>query len=296
MKRSTSILFATLIVLALTISYGYSWDYSQPLIIDHNLTDLSLIPLDRIDSVKANQKLHYAHTSHGGQINYGLGFLIIEYPDFKSSFGGGYLPTDTDRLCIFDGQEGDTYITPDEYWETPAGLDKTRSVLNNNTTINMSSWCWCSQTYTYTEAQVQAYLDAISLLEAEYPNVVFVYMTDNAQSNGETGFNRYQRNEQIRQFCRDNNKVLYDFADLDCWWFNPATSEWEHATYEYEGHIIPVEHPNFVGTEYAHTTAESCLQKGKAFWWLVSLLEGGGQGDTLSVDESTWGEIKNMYR
>jgi hypothetical protein len=110
------------------------------------------------------------------------------------------------------------------------------------------------------------------------------------------GYNRYLCNEQIRAFCRNNNKILYDFADLDCWWYNPVTSEWEQGTYEYEGHIVPVEHPHFNGDEYAHTTEESCIQKGKAFWWFVSLLEGGGQGDTLSVDETTWGEIKNLYR
>jgi hypothetical protein len=184
MKRSTSILFATLIVIALTISYGYSWDYSQPLIIDHNLTDLSLIPLDRIDSVQANQKFHYAHTSHGGQINYGLGFVPGEYPDCRASVGDGYLPTDADRLCIFDGQIGVSYITPDLYWETETGLNETRAVLNNNPTINASMFCWCTELNYYTEGLTQAYLDAISGLETEYPGVVFVYMTGNAQATG----------------------------------------------------------------------------------------------------------------
>jgi len=296
MKRSTAFVFTILIVLVSVISYAYSWDHSRPLIIDHNYTDLNLISADRIDSVKLYQKLHYAHTSHGGQINYGLGLVPSEYPDCRASVGGGYLPTDADRLCIFDGQIGSSYITPDLYWETETGLNATRAVLNNNPTINASIWCWCTQVDYYTEIQVQAYFDAISLLEAEYTDVVFVYMTGNAQATGSSGYNRYLRNEQIRQFCRDNNKVLYDFADLDSWWFNPVTQGWEYSTYEYNGYTVPVEHPQFLSEEFSHTTAESCLQKGKAFWWLVSLLEGGGQGDTLSVDETTWGEIKNLYR
>ena len=29
--------------------------------------------------------------------------------------------------------------------------------------------------------------------------------------------NLFQRNEQIRSFCRQNNKVLYDFADVESW-------------------------------------------------------------------------------
>ena len=157
-------------------------------------------------------------------------------------------------------------------------------------------WCWCGEVDTYTEAQMQAYLDAISLLESEYPNVVFIYRTQHAQTPDWFGYNRYLRNEQVRTFCRNNNKVLYDFADLDCWWYNPVTMEWEYSTYEYDGHIVPIEHPNFNGSECYHTTNSSCLQKGKAFWWLVSILEGGGEGDTLSVHDTSWGEVKNTYK
>ncbi len=296
MKHSTSIAFATVVFLALMISYGYSWDYSQPLIIDHTLTNLSKIPAYRIDSVQENQKLHYAHTSHGSQLTYGM--RLIENIDafYEVEEGNSFLPNVSGAFCIFNGQEDAVYITPELYWQTTEGLDRTRNVLNNNPTINTSMWGWCTQADYYTEAQVQAYLGAMSLLEAEFPNVVFVYMTGNAQVTGSEGLNRYLRNELIRQFCRENNKVLYDFADLDSWWFNPDSEEWEHSTFEYDGYTIPVEHPEFVGSEAYHTTTESCIQKARALWWLMSLLEGGGQGDTLSVDETTWSEVKDLYR
>lgn len=295
MKQSILILCGILLLLASMMSFANSWDYSRPLIIDHNWADLSLIPAQRIDSVKVNQKLHYAHTSHGGQLTSGMNMIYSGDAFYKVSVGTRFLPVVPDAFCIFDGQEDNSYITPEEYWASPTGLNKTRSVLDNNPSINTSMWCWCGEVDSYTEAQIQGYLDAISLLESEYPDVVFVYMTGHAQTTGSWGYNRHLRNEQIRQFCIDNNKVLFDFADLDSWWFNSVSSEWEQATYEYDGYDIPYEHPNFVGTSCYHTNFDSCVQKGTAFWCLMSLLEGGGQGDTLSVHETSWGEVKELY-
>jgi hypothetical protein len=54
----------------------------------------------------------------------------------------------------------------------------------------------------------------MSELENDYPGVIFVYMTGHLDGTGESG-NLHQRNEQIRQYCIDNNKVLYDFADIE---------------------------------------------------------------------------------
>ena len=114
----------------------------------------------------------------------------------------------------------------------------------------------------------------MSVLEGEYPDVIFVYMTGNAQAGSADGYNRYLRNDQIRAFCSDNNKALYDFADLDSWWYNPATEEWEHATYDYSGTDVPIEHPQFNGSQAGHTTYESCEQKGRALWWMIARIAG----------------------
>jgi len=101
-------------------------------------------------------------------------------------------------------------------------------------------------------------------LESEFPNVTFVYFTGNGQDSGAYGYNRAPRNKQIRNFCIANNKVLYDFEDLDSWWLNPTTEQWEQATYLYNGRVVPVEHPMLAGSDAENTSYESCEQKGRA--------------------------------
>ncbi len=266
------------------VTTAYSWNTS--LIIDYTCTDLSQIPVEWIDSVQVNLRLHYAHTSHGGQLTTGLSRIETADATYSVARQSSNLPTEASAFCIFDGQEGDTYITPDEYWGTTAGMDDTRDVLNNNPTINISMWSWCCQLTGYSEAQVNAYLDSITSLETEFPNVIFIYMTCNSQATGGGGYNRYLRNQQIRQYCNANNKVLFDFGDLDSWWFNPDSSKWEHNTYEYNDSTVPVEHTHFNGNEAGHTTYESCEQKGKTVWWMMAKL--AGWSDSVAVAEDTY--------
>ena len=242
--------------------------------IDHTCTDLVQIPGQWLDSVKANLKLHYAHTSHGEQLTIGAERIESTDATYNVEIGYSTLPSVPGALCLFDGQENETYITPDLYWQTADGMNYTRAVLNNNPSIKVSMWCWCTQLDSYSDQEVQAYLDSMAILEVEYPNVTFVYMTGNAQATGAEGYNRHLRNEQIRQYCEDNNKILFDFADLDCLWFNDNTNDWEYDTYDYDGVAVPVEHSHFHGDEAAHTTYESCEQKGRALWWLTAMIAG----------------------
>ena len=260
-----------LVLLAVLIPAG---SLQGATIIDHTCTELDMIPSEWIDNVQSDLKSHYAHTSHGSQLTWGLTFVEQGSSEYAFDIGSCNLPSTAGAYCIFDGQESQTYITPELYWETPAGLQLTRDVLDNNPALNTSMWCWCTQCDYYDQSQVQAYLDAMTLLESEYPDVTFIYFTGNAQGVGADGYNRWQRNNQIRDYCIAGDKVLYDFADLDAWWYNPSTEQWEHHTYSYGGYDVPAEHPQFYGDEYGHTTAESCEQKGRSWWWMAALLAG----------------------
>jgi len=270
MKRTVRFLTVAFVVTA--VSNGLSWDGSTPLIIDHTCTDLSQIPDAWIDSVQANMRMYYVHTSHGGQLTDGLESLESDDYNYAVAIGNETLPLEHQALCVYD-KIGD----PKDYWwgdEWKNGPQITRQVLTNNPTINVATFCWCSQMCYQTEAYVSAYFDSIAMLENEFPNVTFVYMTGNAQNSQERGYNRYLRNEQMRQYCKDNNKVLFDFADLDAWWFNEDTDEWEQGMLTWEGHSFPVAHQKWEGDDCGHAGWACCRQKAKAVWWMMARLVG----------------------
>jgi len=251
--------------------------FSQGTIIDHNCTDISQIPSDVIDDIQENIKWHYAHTSHGRQLTCGLEYLENNDTLLDVEIGYKYLPDSAGALCIFDGQEYHTYITPEGYWLTTQGWGWTQNVLNNNPEINVSGWTWCTQLEYYPSSKVQAYLDSISSFEAAHPDVTFIYFTGNAQKNGIYGYKRYIHNQMIRQYCIDNNKVLFDFADMDCWYNG------EMNYYIYEGDTIPVQHSAYNGDVCGHVNDLSCIQKGKAVWWMMAKLRGWEDGIRMNL-------------
>jgi hypothetical protein len=260
-----------LLIIGIILFTGYI--FSQGVIIDHTCTDITKIPDTWINKVKSMLKVHYAHTSHGEQLTVGLQRLSGSNSKYGYSSGECNMPQTTQKLSLMDGQYYDyycdDYITPDLYWEGSYGLNITRSVLDTFD-VNVSLWMWCYQLDEYSQSQTQAYLNAMAQLEAEYPDITFVYMTGNAQSEEQ---NRHNRNNQIRNYCRNNNKFLFDFADLDCWYNGQQHTEGG----------IPMEHPHYYGDEGGHTTYESCENKAKAFWWLLARIAGwSGNGGATS--------------
>ncbi len=276
MKASTILISALFIILAVPI-------HGQGILIDHNCTDLSQIPGEVIDDVQENIRFHYAHTSHGEQLLCGLDQLNISNNLYSVAIGGDiydpfdppFLPNVSGALCIYNGNDGYKYIVPEGYWREP-GIDYTISTLSSNPTINVSGWMWCTQLDTISAAGVEEYFDAMADFELQFPNVTFIYFTGNAQSGGifdpETGLNRHQRCDQIRQYCADNNKILFDFEDIDCWYNG------EMNYYVYNNDTIPMEHSAYSGDECGHVNGLSAIQKGNAVWWMMARLRGWQPG------------------
>ena len=231
---------------------------SQNSIIDHNCTKINNIPEWAILEAKNLLHIAYGHTSHGSQITTGMNEL-----DRFMGDSGLYLWTDgpnAGTLDIDDYFVGGDLGNPDRVtWAS-----RTRDYLNNtnNSDVNVVIWSWCGQVSSATESDIDTYLNLMSELESDYPNVTFVYMTGHLDGSGLTG-NLHLRNEQIREFCRSNNKVLYDFGNgsRDGNW----AIEWQNS------HSIDID---WYQCSSAHSQSLNANQKAYAAWWLWAILAG----------------------
>ena len=64
--------------------------------------------------------------------------------------------------------------------------------------------------------EVDGYLSQMAALEGSYPNVTFVYMTGHLDGSGPAG-TLHANNTRVRNYVKANNKVLFDFADIERW-------------------------------------------------------------------------------
>ena len=186
---------------------------TAPLIVNHTSTDLSAVPASTVANAKATLHVAYGHTSHGSQLVSGMSGLktFAGTPLLNSTYAfneggtGGALDLDD---YFADGDLGN----PDfSMWAS-----RTSTYLNRpeNHDVNVVMWSWCGEVSGASEANINTYLSLMDALERDYPSVMFVYMTGHLDGSGETG-NLNLRNNQIRDWCRSHNRVLYDFADIE---------------------------------------------------------------------------------
>lgn len=275
------------ILIFLIILISYFSAISQALVVDHTSCYIDEIPSHIIDSIKQNIRFHWCGQSHSHQIPTGLELLEEDFPVFDvtvNTDGSAWLPEPNGTFCIMDGlsmfnQCGNccqAYIMPHAYWDgSDAQSNVNKTLVDCYPSINISGFLFCGELETASETYVQNYLSAMANYEQLYPNVKFIYTTGHAQSIGSNGYNRWLRNNQIRQFCIENDKILFDFADMDCWHNGESNS------YEYNGEIIPLQHPQYDPDIIYHTTEESCKNKAKAIWYTMARLSGW---DPTTVD------------
>jgi len=252
------------------------------IVADHHHTDISDIPDEWIQKARGFV-IHYAHTSHGSQVLSGLRWLEQQDSRYNvdvQASGTVVLPADATALRVYDGNNypGDTYITPDQYWESEGGKNHTRSVMFTGW-FDVSLWTWCGQMSYYPDTQIQEYIDVMAQFESEYPNATFVYYTGHTDGSA-PGSNLWRHNDMVRQHVQETDGVLFDFADIEsydpdgnfyadvndtCAWCDdwcaahPMSFECQHLD------DIP---------SCAHTHKLQCALKGQAFWYLMARLAG----------------------
>ena len=242
-------------------------------VFDHRHTALEQIPSSCLGVLtNGGFVFHYGHRSHGAQIIAGAESIEATNPAFGFDAEYCSVPSTTGVFRVWDGMIDNNTVQPEDYWDSEAGLTDLRTVLGNNPGMRYSMWAWSYEIAEQTEESVQKYLDTMSMLEEEFPDVTFIYMTGTAEEEY-NGPNRAMRNQQIRDYCAENGKILYDFEDLDAWYNG------ERHTVMLEGVEVPKEHPQYDdpdpnGYDFTHTTQESCENKARAFWWMMASLNG----------------------
>ncbi|MCD6344359.1 MAG: DUF11 domain-containing protein [Anaerolineae bacterium] len=255
---------------------------SQAIIIDHTSTDLSKVPEYWIEQVKAQLRLSYGHTSHGSQIVTGMDVLMADplNNDLYDFNKNGAIVSDT--LSLDDYTPSGDLGNPDRVtWES-----RTRTHLDGSgSDRNVVVWSWCGQADT-SEANINTYLTLMNGLEEDYPDVTFVYMTGHLNGSGVDG-NLNVRNNQIRAYCIANNKVLFDFADIesydpDCNYFLDlgATDSCNYTggNWADEWCAAHAGDPLCASCSCAHSRALNCNLKARAFWWMLARLAGWDGG------------------
>jgi uncharacterized protein YjdB len=255
------------------------------IIIDHNCTRLGDIPATYITQAKSTLHIAYEHTSHGSQIIDGMTGLF-NWKGSAYAWNNGGL---NGALDIHDnGITGGTDLGSPDFTAWAAA---TRTYLRNtaNSNVNVVMWAWCGQLSTASESDVNTYLGLMNSLETDYPRVKFVYMTGHLDGTGTSG-NLHRRNEQIRTYCRNNQKILYDFADIESYdpdnnyYLNRAANEncdydsnndgsldrnwaitWQNS------HTLNVDWYNCTS---AHSQPLNANRKAYAAWWLWARLAG----------------------
>ena len=223
---------------------------SEAIVADHlSVAAFDDLTNDDISAVQNGLNIFYGHTSHGSQIVTGLNMLHDDDP-------GLTLPS-IHEMSDDLGHNGDTI------WVPP-----TRIYLNANTDCNVVVWSWCGGCSDNTVDGINAYLNALSGLETDYPNVMFVYMTGHLDGTGTDG-TLYACNIQIRAYCETNDKILFDFADIESYdpngtYYPDETDACAWCTDWCSTHTCPT------CSSCAHSHCFNCYLKGKAMWWLMA--------------------------
>ncbi|ABK17000.1 Calx-beta domain-containing protein [Syntrophobacter fumaroxidans] len=262
---------------------------ASSVIINHNHTNLAVVPTYWITQAKKNLRLGYGHTSHGSQ-------LVSGIEAFRGEPGSAY-------YYSYTGSGLHRGVFFNDYWAGEdlghngdlAWRDATVDMLDlpaNDRNVVM--WSWCGGVSDNTPGGINTYLNALAALESAYPGVRFIYMTGHLDGSGAAG-NLHKRNQQIRNFCTLNKKVLFDFADIES--FNPTSDTNfmvlfanDNCDYDSNGDEIPdrnwaqawiAHHPDSELAriaadcgDCAHSQTLNCVLKGRAFWWMMARLAG----------------------
>ncbi len=265
MKRDS--VFLIIVLAAVCLLSDSISSQADAIIADHYAVgEFENIPDSIIPAIRDDFLIFYGHTSHGSQIMTGINLLYNE--------NVLYTPPSFHEYGDDLGYNGDTS------WVPP-----TRSWLDSYPNYNVVMWSWCGGCSDNTEEGINIYLNAMNQLEQDHPGVIFIYMTGHLDGTG-TGGNLYARNNQIRTYCINNGKILFDFADIES--YDPDGSYYPDASDACEWCYDWCTVNPCPSCGCAHSHCFNCYLKGKTWWWMMARIWGWSpNGDSIPNVVST---------
>lgn len=272
---------------AISSTTGENQIETDGIIANHNCIDLNLVPIADINTASNDLKIAYWHTSHGSQITTGMAGLTdfagdeYDYADYDSD----------DALYLLES--GDDLGSGSGDWD-----NTTSTYLDAHTEINVVMWSWCGGASSASESDITSYLSKMTALEESYSNVTFIYMTGHLDGTGLTGTLNLN-NERIRDYCINNDKVLFDFADIEsydpdgnyyldrmgtdgCYYDSDNDGQMESfegnpgedANWALEWQESHTEDVDWYQCSSAHSVALNANMKAYAAWWMFARIAG----------------------
>jgi hypothetical protein len=206
MRRAGLALAVFLPLITAACDWRIGTGYGVGRIVGHENATVEGLDKSSVEQAKRVLDIAYWHTSHGSQLTSGMAGM-------DAFFGGTglYSVGGPDGLRLTEPAGTDLGVSNGDTWEPI-----TRAYLQANPSTNVVIWSWCGQVSSSSEADIELYLQRMTQLEEDYPNVRFVYMTGHSDGSGTDG-NLHQRNMQIREYCELGGKFLYDFYDIECY-------------------------------------------------------------------------------
>jgi hypothetical protein len=163
-------------------------------------------------------KWYFAHASVGGNMMDGIADLhgmSTNFYQFHSVSEDDNPPTTTETGVIYE------YMRSNPGWQ--AKVDWFQTYVSNGwrfpkVNLAMNKMCWIDQT-----ADLNYYLRSMTNLESAFPQTAFVYATMPLNTSEDSdNYLRNLYNDGLRGWCRTNNRVLYDIADIEAHDINGA--------------------------------------------------------------------------